>query len=219
MTSQVEYECSNQVAVICLNDPSSLNALSVPVVEALRAAFKRATAEARALLICGAGRGFCSGWNLNTTTPQATTRFDAGYALEAHVNPFMIALRDMPIPVVSAVHGAAAGVGASIALAADIIVAGENAYFLQAFRRIGLVPDGGATWLLAQAAGRARAMELMLLGEKLPAPKALDWGLINRVVPDADVLATATALAQELAAGPTLALGLIRRAAWIATAA
>jgi 2-(1,2-epoxy-1,2-dihydrophenyl)acetyl-CoA isomerase len=130
----------------------------------------------------------------------------------------MRALRDLPIPWISAVHGAAAGVGASIALAADLIVAGESAYFLQAFRRIGLVPDGGATWLLAQSAGRVRAMELMLLGDRLPAPRALEWGLINRVVADDLLQDAALALAQELASGPTRALALIRQAAWAATA-
>ena len=129
----------------------------------------------------------------------------------------MRTLRDLPIPWISAVQGAAAGVGASIALSADLIVAGENAYFLQAFRRIGLVPDGGATWLLSQAVGRVRAMELMLLGEKLPADKARAWGLINRVVPDDQIQSTALALASDLAAGPTRALGMIRQAAWAAT--
>jgi 2-(1,2-epoxy-1,2-dihydrophenyl)acetyl-CoA isomerase len=125
-------------------------------------------------------------------------------------------LRDLPIPWLSAVHGAAAGAGASLALAADLIVAGESAYFLQAFRRIGLVPDAGATWLLTKSVGRVRAMELMLLGERLPAPRALEWGLINRVVPDADVMDTALALAGELASGPTRTLGMIRSAAWTA---
>ena len=142
---------------------------------------------------------------------------DAGAALEHHINPLIRTLRDLPIPWIAAVQGAAAGVGASLALSADLIIAGESAYFLQAFRRIGLVPDGGATWLLSQAVGRVRAMELMLLGEKLPADKARAWGLINRVVPDDDLQATALALAAELAAGPTLSLGLIRRAAWAAT--
>ena len=221
MTSKVEYELADNVATLRLADPATLNALTAEVVEELRALLRRAVSEARAVLICGAGRGFCSGWNLSTTGPAMPEGgpFDGGLALEAHVNPFMRELRDLPIPVVSAVHGAAAGVGASIALAADLIVAGESAYFLQAFRRIGLVPDGGATWLLAKAAGRARAMELMLLGEKLPAAKALDWGLINRVVADAEVHAAGHAIAAELAAGPTRALGMIRAAAWAATGA
>ena len=220
MTSHVDYELNGYVAVVTLNDPATLNALTPEVVESLHESANRAAREARAMLLCGAGRGFCSGWNLGAMGAQPDEGPpDAGLALEAFVNPFMRALRDLPIPWISAVHGAAAGVGASIALAADLIVAGESAYFLQAFRRIGLVPDGGATWLLAKAAGRARAMELMLLGEKLPAAKALDWGLINRVVPDAEVHAAGHAIAAELAAGPTRALGMIRAAAWAATGA
>ncbi len=215
MTSQVEYELADDVATIRLNDPPTLNALSVSVVQALHDAFRRAAAQARAAVICGAGRGFCSGWNL-TSLPEAEHAgpIDPGMALERHVNPLMLYLRDLPIPWVSAVHGAAAGAGASLALAADLIIAGQGAYFLQAFRRVGLVPDAGATWLLPQAVGRVRAMELMLLGDRLPAPQALVWGLINRVVPDTDVLETTLALARELAAGPTRTLGMIRKAAW-----
>jgi 2-(1,2-epoxy-1,2-dihydrophenyl)acetyl-CoA isomerase len=120
------------------------------------------------------------------------------------------------VPLISAVRGAAAGVGASIALSADIIVAGQGAYFLQAFRRIGLVPDGGSTFLLTRAIGRVRAMEMMLLAERIPAPKAMEWGLITRLVADDAVETEALRLAAELAAGPTVAIGLIRKAAWAA---
>ena len=214
MTAQVEYQCSNNVAVIRLNDPNSLNALSIPIVQALQVAFARAAGAARAALICGAGRGFCSGWNLATTTPDASGPFDAGIVLETLVNPFMQTLRDLPIPLVSAVHGPAAGAGASLALAADIVVAGETAYFLQAFRRIGLVPDCGSTWLLPRLIGRARAIELSLLGERLPAETALAWGLVNRVLDDEALMGEALRLAQELANGPTIALGFIRRLYW-----
>jgi 2-(1,2-epoxy-1,2-dihydrophenyl)acetyl-CoA isomerase len=217
VTSPVEYEIAGNVAIMRLNDPATLNALSVPVVEALDHAFNCAAMNARAAVVCGAGRGFCSGWNLTATSANLDEgAFDAGRVLERHVNPLMRRLRDLPIPWLSAVHGAAAGAGASLALAADLIVAGESAYFLQAFRRIGLVPDAGATWLLTKSVGRVRAMELMLLGERLPAPRALEWGLINRVVPDADVMDTALALAGELASGPTRTLGMIRSAAWTA---
>jgi 2-(1,2-epoxy-1,2-dihydrophenyl)acetyl-CoA isomerase len=219
MTSHVDYQFNGRVAIVTLNDPATLNALTPEVVENLHECANRAGREARAMLLRGAGRGFCSGWNLAAGSPPSSDEpRDAGLALEAFVNPFMRALRDLPIPWISAVHGAAAGVGASIALAADLIVAGESAYFLQAFRRIGLVPDGGATWLLAQSAGRVRAMELMLLGDRLPAPRALEWGLINRVVADDLLQDAALALAQELASGPTRALALIRQAAWAATA-
>ena len=218
MPANLDYERDGDVAIIRLNDPATLNALTMPLVDALHDAVRQAGAEARAMLLCGAGRSFCSGANLTATGPNPNEPRDAGLALENHINPLMRTLRDLPIPWISAVQGAAAGVGASIALAADLIVAGENAYFLQAFRRIGLVPDGGATWLLSQAVGRVRAMELMLLGEKLPADKARAWGLINRVVPDEQIQTTALALATDLAAGPTRALGMIRQAAWAATA-
>ena len=139
---------------------------------------------------------------------------DLGGRLEATFNPFVTMLRDLPIPYVTAVNGAAAGIGCSFALLGDLIVAGESAYFLQAFRRIGLVPDGSATYHLPRMIGRVRAMEMMLLGEKIPAKTALEWGLINRCVPDAELLPTAKALALELANGPTKTLGMIRRLAW-----
>ena len=125
-----------------------------------------------------------------------------GAALEGVYNPLMSALRDLPVPLVTAVNGAAAGIGCSLALMGDLIVATEDAYFLQAFRRIGLVPDGGASFMLPRMIGRARAMEMTLLGERLPAARALEWGLVNRVVPPDD-LATATAdYARRLADGP-----------------
>ncbi len=119
----------------------------------------------------------------------------------------------LPIPVVAAVNGPCAGAGCSLALAADLVVAGRSAYFLQAFVNIGLIPDAGATWLLPRLAGRARAMEMMMLGERVPAEKALEWGLISRVVDDDALQAEAVALATRLAQGPTVALGLIRKLA------
>jgi 2-(1,2-epoxy-1,2-dihydrophenyl)acetyl-CoA isomerase len=122
-------------------------------------------------------------------------------------------MREMPVPLVTAVNGAAAGVGCSLALLGDLIVAGESAYFLQAFRRIGLVPDGGSTYLLPRAIGKARAMEMALLGEKVGAAKALEWGLINRCVPDAELMGEAMALARALADGPA-SLGLTRQLLW-----
>jgi 2-(1,2-epoxy-1,2-dihydrophenyl)acetyl-CoA isomerase len=123
-------------------------------------------------------------------------------------------MRELPIPFVTAVNGAAAGIGCSFALLGDMIIASQSAYFLQAFRRIGLVPDGGSTYLLARAVGRTRAMEMMLMGEKIPAAKALDWGLVNRVTPDADLMSSALSLAQDIASGPTRTLAMIRKAAW-----
>jgi len=214
---KIELVLNDGVALVRLNEPETLNALSTEMSSEVSAALAELGATARALVLTGSARGFCSGARLTGAgMALGDEGVDVGGALDTHYHPLMRQLRELPIPWVSAVNGAAAGIGCSLALAADLIVAGESAYFLQAFRRIGLVPDGGSTFLLAKAAGRVRAMEMMLLGEKLPAAKALEWGLINRVVPDAEVEAAAMTLAGELAAGPTVALGLIRKAAWAA---
>jgi 2-(1,2-epoxy-1,2-dihydrophenyl)acetyl-CoA isomerase len=139
-----------------------------------------------------------------------------GVLLDDVFNPMIRRLRDLPVPLVTAVRGAAAGVGCSIALMGDVIVAGRGAYFLQAFCNIGLVPDGGSAYLLSRAIGRVRAMELMLFGERFPADKAFDAGLVTRLVDDDEVDAVALELAHRLAQGPTRALSLIRKAAWAA---
>ena len=132
-------------------------------------------------------------------------------ALEKHFNPLVEAIFALDIPVVAAVNGPAAGAGCSLALAADIVIAAQSAYFLQAFVNIGLIPDAGATWLLPRLAGRARAMELMMLGERISAEQAAQWGMISRMVADEDLASEAVALATRLAQGPTVALGLIRK--------
>jgi 2-(1,2-epoxy-1,2-dihydrophenyl)acetyl-CoA isomerase len=217
--SKLKLARDGDVVVVTLNDPAALNALGVVMAEELRLALEEillGDSPARAVVITGEGRAFCSGAHLQeqrTSRIEADGRIDGGAVLEVVYNPLVTAVRDMPIPIVTAVNGAAAGVGSSLALLGDIVVAGESAYFLQAFRRIGLVPDGGASYLLSRLAGKARAMEMMLLGERVPAAQALDWGLINRCVPDADVLPSALAIAQELARGP-FALSLIRRQVW-----
>ncbi|MGH7838703.1 MAG: enoyl-CoA hydratase-related protein, partial [Candidatus Binataceae bacterium] len=146
--------------------------------------------------------------------PGSGTCGDPGTLLETLFHPFLRRLRELPLPIVTAVNGAAAGVGMSFALMGDLVLCARSAYFLQAFRRIGLVPDGGSTWLLPRLIGKARAIELSLLGEKLPAERALEWGLVNRVFDDAELMAQAGELARDLANGPTLALGLIRRLYW-----
>jgi 2-(1,2-epoxy-1,2-dihydrophenyl)acetyl-CoA isomerase len=210
------------LAIITLSDPATLNAASLEMGTELHHALASLSAPdsgARALVLTGEGRGFCSGANLSAGpgpgggAVDPDGKPDAGKALEHTYNPMVTAMRDLPIPIVTAVNGPAAGVGCSIALMGDIIVAAESAYFLQAFRRIGLVPDGGSTYLLPRLIGKARAMEMALLGEKIPAAKALDWGLINRAVPDAELMPTALNLARELANGPK-SLGLIRKAMW-----
>ncbi|WP_174290941.1 enoyl-CoA hydratase-related protein [Sphingomonas bacterium] len=210
----VDYTLEDGVAIVRLNDPATLNAMSDAMGAELREAVARAQGEARALLIGSHGRAFCSGANLSSGSfAMDDPDRDVGSGLEAVFNPLLLDLRNSAIPVLSAVRSAAAGVGCGLALAADLIVAGESAYFYQAFCHVGLSPDGGSSYLLARAIGRVRAMEMMLLGDKLTAAVALDWGLINRVVPDDQVDATALALAVRLARGPR-SLGFIRAAAW-----
>jgi 2-(1,2-epoxy-1,2-dihydrophenyl)acetyl-CoA isomerase len=213
--AKARYEFQDGVALITLSDPATLNAISVEMTGELTVFFQRATEEARAIVLTGEGRAFSSGANLASGAPpvDAEGQPDLGGRLEKTFNPFVTMLRGLPIPYVTAVNGAAAGIGCSFALLGDLIVAGESAYFLQAFRRIGLVPDGSATYHLPRMIGRVRAMEMMLLGERIPARQAFEWGLVNRCVPDAELLPTAKALALELANGPA-SLGMIRRLAW-----
>ncbi|HEX8448271.1 MAG TPA: enoyl-CoA hydratase-related protein [Allosphingosinicella sp.] len=200
-----------QVATITIARPDRLNALSGETVDEIRAAVEATgRSGARCLLLAGEGRGFSSGADL---AGGGGLPDDVGASLEKHFNPLIEALFALPIPVVAAVNGPCAGAGCSLALAADIVVAARSAYFLQAFVNIGLIPDAGATWLLPRLAGRARAMEMMMLGERVPAQKALEWGLISRVVDDEALETEAVALATRLAQGPTVALGLIRKLA------
>lgn len=214
----IELERDGDVAIIRLNDPATLNAVTMRMIEEIDAALDEISGAARSMVLTGAGRAFCSGANLSAGMGDRKSDgpYDSGSVLESHINPLMLRLRDVPFPWVSAVKGSAAGVGCSFALAADIVVCGESAFFLQAFARIGLVPDGGSSWILANSVGRARAMEMMLLGERLPAAKALEWGMVNRLVPDEQLMPAALDLAKALAAGPTQALGMIRRMAWSA---
>jgi 2-(1,2-epoxy-1,2-dihydrophenyl)acetyl-CoA isomerase len=208
-----------EVGIIRLNDPATLNALSLRMIDELNQALDRFAGSVRAIVLTGAGRGFCSGANLTgglggPAVPGEESDF--GLVLETHVNPLMGRLRELTVPWIAAVRGAAAGVGCSLALAADLVVASETAYFLQAFSRIGLVPDGGSSHLLIRTIGRVRAMEMMLLAERVPARQAMEWGLVNRVVPDDALEGSALELAGRLAAGPTRTLGLIRQLAWTA---
>ena len=214
---KIEVEFHGDVGILRLNDPDKLNAFSLVMFDEIMAAFDVLERSSRALILTGAGRGFCSGAGLDgglgPSEPDRNKR-DLGLVLEQHVNPIMSRLRNFSVPWISAVRGAAAGAGASLALAADMVVASETAYFMQSFSRLGLVPDGGATHLLTRSLSRVRAMELMLLGGKLPAQRALEWGLVNRVVADDKLEYEAMALATTLANGATVALGMIRKAAW-----
>jgi 2-(1,2-epoxy-1,2-dihydrophenyl)acetyl-CoA isomerase len=216
--SKVKTEVKDKVGIITLSDPSTLNAAGGELMAELAAAVDEFIADdaVRAIVITGEGRGFCSGANLSGGSVAGRgggASKGPNDSLIKVYNPFVSALRKSPKPLVAAVNGVAAGVGVSLALACDLIVAAESAYFLLAFRRIGLVPDGGATWLLPRLIGKARAMELMLLGEKLPAATAREWGLINRCVPDAELMTTALELAGALANGPS-SLGMTRNLVW-----
>lgn len=217
--SKIKTSVADGIGVITLADPSTLNAAGLDLMDELQQAFgaMKADATVRCVVLTGEGRGFCSGANLSGRGPAADTPDpegpDAGASLEAVYNPFVTSLREYPVPIVTAINGVAAGVGCSLALMGDIIVAAESAYFLQAFRRIGLVPDGGSTYLLPRLIGKARAMEMALLGDKVPAKTALDWGLVNRCVADDQLMATAMEIAKALATGPK-ALGAIRKLVW-----
>jgi 2-(1,2-epoxy-1,2-dihydrophenyl)acetyl-CoA isomerase len=216
---RVKLDIDGNVAVLTLNHPEVMNAVSQEMLGGLMVALDHVEDRkngARCLLITGAGRGFCAGANLQPRS-EGSRSGDAGSVLETLYHPLLRRLRELPMPIVTAVNGAAAGVGMSFALMGDLCVCARSAYFLQAFRRIGLVPDGGSTWILPRLIGKARAMELSLLGERLPSEKALEWGLISRVVDDAELMPKAKELAQDLANGPTVSLRLIRRLYWEST--
>ena len=193
------------VLKLTLNRPDRLNAASIQLAEELSAAFYD-IGDARAVLITGAGKGFCSGADLAARGERSPIEQQGGShrALQNFYNPLVSQILRAPVPVVTAVNGAAAGVGCSIALAGDFVLAAKSAYFLQAFVNIGLVPDGGSTWLLARAIGRARATRMMMLGEKIGAEQAEDWGLIYKAVDDAALMDEAMALATRLSEGPTV---------------
>ena len=198
------------VHVLTLNRPDRLNALTVGLHAALMAALDAADAdpECRAVLLLGAGRGFCAGQDLTATGPDA----DLGDALELRFNPLVRRLRALPVPVVCAVQGVAAGAGANLALACDIVLAGQSARFLQAFVRIGLIPDAGGTWTLPRLVGDARARGMAMLGEPVSGADAAAWGLVWRAVPDDELLPEAERLAAHLATQPTQALALMKQA-------
>ena len=218
---KISYELKGDIAIIKFNDPKTLNACGVDTAQEMLHAFEVAADEARCTILTGEGRSFCSGANLGpggltTKLSHEGSKPDAGRALTTHYNPLVQAIREHPHPVITAVNGAAAGVGCSLALIGDIVLCGKSAYFLQAFRRIGLVPDGGSTWLLARTIGRVRAMEMALFGDKVPAETAMEWGMVNRIVEDDQLMETAMEMADKLAKGPTVALSIARSLIWSA---
>ena len=213
----VDLKVENGVAEITLNRPERLNAWTTQFGDELREALltDAAAPEVRSVLITGAGRGFSSGADLKEMLEQRATGGevpDVGEMLRTRYHPIIKGIRELPKPVVAAVNGPAVGIGCSLALACDLIWAAESAVFGLAFVNIGLVPDGGSTFLVPVAAGKARALEMALLGDPIPAERALAWGLINRVVADGDLLDEARGLAQRLAQGPTRSYAQSKRA-------
>ena len=210
-------ECYREgaVGVLVLNRPAQLNSFNERMHQEVAEALKawEQDAEVRAILLTGRGRGFCAGQDLgDRAVAPGGEAPDLGLSIERYYNPLIRRLTSLPKPVVCAVNGVAAGAGANIALACDIVLAARSASFIQAFCRLGLVPDSGGTWLLPRLVGRARALGLALLGDKLGAEQALDMGLVWRVVDDEQLGSEAMQLAQHLSRQPTYGLGLIKKA-------
>ena len=209
-TVRVAHE--GAVARIAIDRPARRNAVDLPTLAALRAAIERAAADdaVRVVVLTGAGEAFCAGADLAATSAEDIARFDVAAVLRDYNNPVVLALRACPKPVIARVHGPAAGVGMNFALACDLIVASEAATFGQVFVKIGLMPDGGSTHTLLRLVGHQRAFELMALGDLLPAAEAARLGIVNRVVPVAELDAAVDALAARLAAAPRTALAAIK---------
>ena len=216
MTYQtIRFDITAAVATLTLNRPDKLNSFNGAMHAELRDALDAVQADKtiRVLVITGAGRGFCAGQDLaDPDMALGHLQPDIGNVVEANYKPLVLRLQNLRVPTVAMVNGIAAGAGASLALACDLVIAGKSASFLQAFSKIGLVPDTGGTWFLPQRIGMARAMGLALLADKLPAEKAAEWGLIWQAVEDADLAATVGKLAAQLASMPTKALVRTRQA-------
>jgi len=208
----ITYDVADAVGRITLNRPDRLNALTYPMIEELHQVFRRVAAGTdgvRALVLTGAGRGFSSG--ADVTAPRSEDPENPKESLRDYYNPAFQLLKDLPVPTIAAVNGPCAGAGMSLALTCDIVIAARSAYFLAAFVNIALVPDAGASWLLPHRIGAAKAAGMMLLGERIAAEQAEEWGLIWRCVADDELRAEADRLARKLATGPTQTYGLIKQ--------
>ncbi len=209
------FDIQDGYARLCLNRPDSLNSFNEAMHKEVSAAVSTLgdNKNVRALLLTGSGRGFCAGQDLSDRAVKSgAAPVDLGYTLDTYYNPLIRALRGLPMPVVCAVNGVAAGAGANIALAADFVIAAESARFIQAFCKIGLLPDSGGTWVLPRLVGMARAKELTMLGTPLGANEAQAMGMIYKVVPDDALAGEAKALCKHFAAQPTLGLAAIKAA-------
>jgi 2-(1,2-epoxy-1,2-dihydrophenyl)acetyl-CoA isomerase len=212
------FEITGSIARLTFNRPDRLNSFTAAMHGEVRDALGRLPVEgARVLVLSGAGRAFCAGQDLNDrAVAPGGSPVDLGDSIDRHYKPLLLTLRNLPMPVVAAVNGVAAGAGANIALACDIVIAARSATFIQSFSKLGLVPDCGGSWTLPHLVGNARALGLALLGDKLPAEQAAQWGLIWRCVDDAEFASTVDALAAQLAAGPTRGLARTKQAIYAA---
>ena len=209
---RILLDITDGVATLTLNHPQTRNALSWALAEEMSDALDRLEG-ARVLAITGTGKAFCSGGDLASEVAEGLDFGRMMYnGIEHSVNPMLLKLKDLPIPVIAAVNGAAAGAGTPLALMADFVIAAHSAFFYMAFPNVGLVPDCGSSFILPRIIGKARAMEMMMLAERIPAAKAVDWGMIYKTVPDAELATEAQALARRLASGPTRSYALIRHA-------
>ena len=205
----IEFKLEAGVARLTLNRPDRLNSFTVQMHEEVADSLGR-LGDARCLVLTGAGRGFCAGQDLNDRAVAPGQSVDLGESVERRYNPLIRKLVALPMPVIAQVNGVAAGAGANIALACDIVIAARSAKFIQSFAAIGLIPDSGGTWVLPRLVGQARALGLALTGEALPAEKAEQWGLIWKAVDDEKLDEEVEALAQRFAAGPTRGLARIK---------
>lgn len=212
----IRYASDAGVARVTFHRPEKLNSFTATMHAELRDALDQVErSDARVLVLTGAGRGFCAGQDLgDRAVAPGAAPVDLGESITRHYGPLVLRLRALPMPVIAAVNGVAAGAGANIALACDLVIAARSATFVQAFSRIGLIPDCGGTWTLPRLVGPARALGLALLGDKLAAEQAAEWGLIWRCVDDADFTAEVDALAARLAEAPTRALARTKEAVW-----
>jgi 2-(1,2-epoxy-1,2-dihydrophenyl)acetyl-CoA isomerase len=212
MTSYKTILFSNEggIARLTLNRPDRLNSFTVEMHEEVADALARLE-DARVLILTGAGRGFCAGQDLNDRAVAPGEKVDLGESVEARYNPLIRTLTSLPLPVIARVNGVAAGAGANIALACDIVVAAKSAKFIQSFANIGLIPDSGGTWVLPRLVGQARALGLALTAEPLGAEKAAEWGMIWKAVEDEALDAEVDALAAKLASAPPLGLARIKK--------
>ena len=203
------YTLEEGLAVITLNRPAKMNALTSQMRAEITHAMHRAATEARAVVLTGAGDAFCSGQDLSDASGSGD--LDLERTLRDEYTPMLEAIYNCPVPTISAVNGPAAGAGANLALAADVVIANESAYFLQAFAKIGLMPDAGGTWFMPRQMGLAKAMGAALFADKISARQASDWGMIWEAVPDAEFAAHWRARASYLASGPSKAFGAIKQ--------